>query len=49
MANVWQWMGGGFGLGALALGLSAFFRGLSLPPNPSEHHSHGGKDENWRT
>jgi hypothetical protein len=49
MANVWQWMGVGFGLGVLALGLSAFFRGLSLPPNPPEHRSHGGKGEDWRT
>ena len=49
MANVWQWMGVGFGLGVFALGLTAFFRGLSLPPNLPEHRSHGGKGENWRT
>jgi hypothetical protein len=49
MANVWQWMGVGFGLGVVALGLIAFFRGLSLPPNSPEHRSHGGKGENWRT
>ncbi len=49
MANVWQWMGVGFGLGVLALGLRAFFSGLSLPPNPPEHRSHGVKGEDWRT
>ena len=49
MANVLQWLGMAFGLGVIALGLSAFFRGLSLPPNPPEHRSHGGKGNNWRT
>ena len=29
MANVWQWLGVGFGLGVIALGVSAFFCGLS--------------------
>jgi hypothetical protein len=49
MGNVWQWLGVGFGLGVVALGLNAFFSGLSLPPNPPEHRSKGGKGENWRT
>ena len=49
MENVWQWLGVGFGLGVIALGLSGFFRGLSLPPNPPEHRSQGGKGRNWRT
>jgi hypothetical protein len=49
MGNVWQWLGVGFGLGVVALGLNAFFSGLSLPPNPPEHRSQGGKGENWRT
>jgi hypothetical protein len=49
MANVLQWLGVGFGLGVIALGLTGFFRGLSLPPNLPEHRSQGGKGENWRT
>jgi hypothetical protein len=48
MANVLQWLGVGFGLGVIALGLTGFFRGLSLPPNSPEQRSHG-KGENWRT
>jgi len=49
MANVWQWLGVGFGLGVIARGVIGFFRGLSLPPNAPEHRAHGGKGENWRT
>jgi hypothetical protein len=49
MAQVWQWMGVGLGLGVIALGLTAFFRGLSLPPNAPEHRSHGPKAEDWRS
>jgi hypothetical protein len=49
MSNVMQWLGVGFGLGVIALGLAGFFRGLSLPPNPPEHRSRGGKGQNWRT
>ena len=47
MANFLQWMGFAFGLGVIVLGLSAFFRGLSLPPNPPEHRANA-KDETWR-
>ena len=49
MANVCNGWVLAFGLGVFALGLTAFFGGLSLPPNPPEHRSHGGKGENWRT
>jgi hypothetical protein len=49
MAQVWQWMGVGLGLGVIALGLTAFFRGLSLPPNAPEHRSHGIKGEDLPT
>ena len=49
MANVWQWLGVGFGLGVIALGLAGFFRGLSLPPNPPEHRAQEGKERYWRT
>ena len=48
MANFLQWMGFVFGFGVIVLGLSAFFRGLSLPPNPPEHRAHG-KGDSWRT
>jgi hypothetical protein len=48
MATVLQWLGMAFGLGVIALGLTGFFRGLSLPPNSPEQRSHG-KSENWRT
>jgi hypothetical protein len=49
MANVLQWLGVAFGLGVIALGVTGFFRGFSLPPNSEEHRAHGGKGENWRT
>jgi hypothetical protein len=49
MANVWQWLGVGFGLGVIALGLAGFFRGLSLPPNPPEHRAQEGKGRYWWT
>jgi hypothetical protein len=48
MASVLQWVGLAFGMGLIAFGVMGFFRGLSLPPNNSEHRSHG-KGENWRT
>ena len=48
MADVLQWIGFAFGIGVIALGVSAFIRGLSLPPNAPEHRSHG-KGDNWRT
>jgi len=49
MANVLQWLGVGFGLGVIVLGVAGFFRGLSLPPNSPEHRTHFGKGEDWRT
>jgi hypothetical protein len=48
MANVLQWIGLAFGVGLIALGVMAFFRGLSLPPNSPAHRAHG-KGDNWRT
>jgi hypothetical protein len=48
MADVLQWIGFSFGVGLIALGVMAFFRGLSLPPNSPEHRAHG-KGDNWRT
>ncbi len=47
MASFLQWMGFAFGFGVIVLGLSAFFRGLSLPPNSPGHRANG-KDETWR-
>jgi hypothetical protein len=49
MAQVWQWMGVGLGLGVIALGLTAFFRGLSLPPNAPENRAQAIKTEDWRS
>ena len=48
MANFLQWIGLAFGSGVIALGVSGFFRGLSLPPNSLEHRAHG-KGDSWRT
>jgi hypothetical protein len=48
MANFSQYLGLAFGIAVVALGMSGFFRGLSLPPNPPEHRAHG-KGDNWRT
>jgi hypothetical protein len=48
MANILRWIGLAFGIGVIALGVSGFFRGLSLPPNSPEHRAHG-KGGNWRT
>lgn len=48
MANFLQWIGLAFGFRVVALGVHAFFRGLSLPPNTPEHRAHG-KGDNWRT
>lgn len=47
MADILQWIVVAFGIGILAFSLTGFFRGLSLPPNSSEHRSHG-KGDNWR-
>ena len=47
MAVILQWMGFACGVGVIVLGLSAFFRGLSLPPNSPEHCPHG-KGDSWR-
>jgi hypothetical protein len=48
MANILQWIGSAFGIGVIALGVSGFIGGLSLPPNSPEHRAHG-KGDNWRT
>jgi hypothetical protein len=48
MDNIFQWIVMALGIGIVALGMTAFFRGLSLPPNSPEHRSHG-KGDNWRT
>jgi hypothetical protein len=48
MANALQWIGLAFGGGVIALGVSGFVRGLSLPPDTPEHRAHG-KGDNWRT
>jgi hypothetical protein len=48
MDNIFQWIFMALGIGIVALGMTAFFRGLSLPPNSPEHRSHG-KGDNWRT
>jgi hypothetical protein len=48
MDNSLQWIELVFVVGILALGVRAFFRGLSLPPNTPEHRAHG-KGDNWRT
>jgi hypothetical protein len=47
MADILQWMGLAFGVGAIALGIVGFFRGFSLPPNTPEHRSRG-KGDRWR-
>jgi hypothetical protein len=47
MANFFQWIGLAFGFGIVAFGVFSFFRGLSLPPNSTEHRAHG-KGDNWR-
>jgi hypothetical protein len=48
MDNIFQWIFIALGIGIIALGMTAFFRGLSLPPNSPEHRSHG-KGDNWLT
>jgi hypothetical protein len=48
MDNIFQWIFMALGIGIVALGMTAFFRRLSLPPNSPEHRSHG-KGDNWRT
>jgi len=48
MANVLQWIGVALAVGLIALGVTAFFCGLSLPPNTPEHRARG-KGDNWRT
>jgi hypothetical protein len=47
MDNIFQWIFVALGIGIIAWGMTAFFRGLSLPPNSPEHRSHG-KGETWR-
>ncbi len=48
MTSVYHWIGVAAGVGVIALGLIAFFRGLSLPPNEPDHRARG-KGDNWRT
>ena len=48
MGDIVQWILVACGIGVVAFGLISFFRGLSLPPNPPDHRSHG-KGDNWRT
>jgi hypothetical protein len=47
MTDVLQWIGFAFGIAILAVGLRAFFSGLSLPPTTPEHRAHG-KGDSWR-
>ena len=47
MDNIFHWIFVALGFGIMAWGMTAFFRGLSLPPNSPEHRSHD-KGENWR-
>ena len=44
MAIIFHWIGLTCGIGIVAFGLTAFFRGLSLPPNMPEHRAHGTDD-----
>jgi hypothetical protein len=46
MDSIFQWIVIALGIGVVAWGMTAFFRGLSLPPNSPEHRSHG-KGDNW--
>jgi hypothetical protein len=46
MTNFFQWIGLAIAAGLVGLGVFAFFRGLSLPPNTPEHRAHG-KDDTW--
>jgi hypothetical protein len=48
MDSLFHWIFVALGIGIVALGMAAFFRGLSLPPNSPEHRSHG-KGDNWWT
>jgi hypothetical protein len=47
MTSFFQWIGLAIAAGLVGLGVFAFFRGLSLPPNTPEHRAHG-KDDTWR-
>jgi hypothetical protein len=47
MASFFQYAGLAFGIAVIALGVTAFYRGLSLPPNAPEHRAHG-KGDSWR-
>ena len=47
MTSFFQWIGLAIAAGLVGLGVFAFFRGLSLPPNTPEHRAHG-KDDSWR-
>jgi hypothetical protein len=47
VASFFQCIGLAFGIAVVALGVTAFYRGLSLPPNTPEHRAHG-KGDSWR-
>jgi hypothetical protein len=47
LASVFHYIGLAFGIAVVALGVTAFYRGLSLPPNTPEHRAHG-KGDSWR-
>jgi hypothetical protein len=47
MASLFQIIGLAPGIAIVALGVTAFYRGLSLPPNTPEHRAHG-KGDSWR-
>jgi hypothetical protein len=47
MTSFFQWIGLAIAAGLVGLGVLAFFRGLSLPPNTPEHRAHG-KGDTWR-
>jgi len=47
MTSFFHWIGLAIAAGVVGLGVFAFFRGLSLPPNTPEHCAHG-KGDSWR-
>jgi hypothetical protein len=47
MTSFFQWISLAIAASLVGLGVFAFFRGLSLPPNTPEHRAHG-KGDSWR-
>ena len=47
MTSFFQWISLAIAASLVGLGVFAFFRGLSLPPNAPEHRAHG-KGDSWR-